>query len=120
MSLSLIKMTKIDDGIKNVETETDIGKQQLEFIFKINNLCRPFDWSEAVQLCDCAASRGERLPVDDEGVYLGHRQEETGRSREQLEVSFSPRPRPTVACCRNKLSYQFPALIQDHNTPIGR
>ena len=47
MALPLFKMISIDEGIKNVETETDIGDLLMsKFCFK--TMSRSFDWTEAV------------------------------------------------------------------------
>ena len=50
MALPLFKMISIDEGIKNVETETDIGTYGAslmpDFFFK--PVSRSFDWTEAV------------------------------------------------------------------------
>ena len=54
MALPLFKMISIDEGIKNVETETDIGSYLLTDSFTAliasNSMLRSFDWPEAVNL----------------------------------------------------------------------
>ena len=55
MALPLFKMISIDEGIKNVETETDIGSYFLtDSLFTAlivsNSMLRSFDWPEAVDL----------------------------------------------------------------------
>ena len=55
MALPLFKMISIDEGIKNVETETDIGSYFLSdslftALIASNSMLRSFDWAEAVDL----------------------------------------------------------------------
>ena len=54
MALPLFKMISIDEGIKNVETETDIGPYFLTDLFTAliasNSMLRSFDRPEALNL----------------------------------------------------------------------